>query len=266
MRTLQTLILFLFLLGTVRTYAQECSVSLSGTFQLDSADGGLYDALVFDGAGKVTIHSIVPGTGDFLQVGDMVVVYPDKSMFKFIRKDDHTLVGVSTWVQDQVFRRMENDTVVTPRQPRDEKYAELFYEFYTLTGRDAPGLGTYFSITMDSDLRASMDMLCAEGFPKACLTVANALMLKSPELAAYMRGTADENQKGMPDKEIFDYFMKAIDLNEMDAIAQMGSYFLLLGHKTEAKKVFEKGCDLGHSGCCFALAGLEIGEEEDEEE
>lgn len=239
--------------------AQNCSVSLSGTYQLDPESGdGFYHAFVFDGAGKVDIHAFGEYKGDFFQVGDTIVVYPDKSIFKFLKKDEQTLIGINTWVENQVFRKMENDTVITPMHNRDENYAVQFYEFYTLTGRDAPDLSSYMSINMDSTLHASMNRLCDEGFPKACIAMANALMLASPELTAYFRGSSDEGQKMAPNKDIFQYYVKAIELDELDAIAQLGAYFLMLGHTEEAKKVLEKGCELGHSGCCLSLAGLEI--------
>lgn len=259
-KTNQLLILIFCVFNcTGYVYSQDCSVSLSGTYQLDQKSGeGFYDAFVFDGAGKVDIHAFGAYKGDFLQIGDTIVVYPDKSIFKFLKKDEQTLVGVNTWVKDQIFRKMENDTVITPMHNRDENYASQFYEFYTLTGRNAPDLSTYMTINMDSTLNASMNRLCDEGFPKACITMANALMLTSPELAAYFRGSSDENQKMPPNKDIFQYYVKAIELDELDAIAQLGAYFLMLGHKDQAKEVLEKGCELGHSGCCLSLAGLEI--------
>lgn len=245
-------------------YTQEYSVSLSGTFQLDTTLGkGLYDAFVFDGAGKVGIHAFGESKGDFLQVGDTVIVYPDKSIFVFLMKDEQTLVGINTWVEDQIFRKMENDTTITPMQTRGPDYASQFYEFYTLTGRDAPNLSTYMSINMDSLLNTAMKRLCDEGFPKACITMANALMLNSPAMASLFRSPDEEIQKMAPDKEIFEYYMKAIELNELDAIAQLGAYFLMLGHKEQAMKVLEKGCELGHRECCLSLLGLEISNEEE---
>lgn len=258
-----TLLLALFCIGYA--YTQEYSVSLSGTFQLDTtSEKGLYDAFVFDGAGKVSIHAFGESKGDFLQVGDTIVVYPDKSIFVFLKKNEQTLIGINTWVKDQVFRKMENDTIITPMQPRSPDYAAQFFEFYTLTGRDAPGLSTYMGINTNSSLNTAMRRLCDEGFPKACITMANALMLNSPAMASLFRSPDEEMQKIAPDKEVFDYYMKAIELNELDAIAQLGAYFLMLGHKEEALKVLEKGCELGHRECCLSLLGLEISSEEEE--
>jgi len=246
-------------------YGQEPSVSLLGTYQLDKSSGeGFYEAFVFDGAGKVVIHSLMDYKGDFLQVGDTVVVYPDKSLFVLLKKDEQTLVGVDRWNKDLVFKKMENDTVVAPAYEQDPEYAKQFYEFYTLTGKGEVNLGAYMEIGMDPDLNASMRRLCEEGFPKACITMANTLMLTSPEMAAYFKGSTKEDEKYSPNKEIFQYYMKAIELGEMEAIAQLGAYFLLLGHKEEAQKVFEKGCELGHSGCCFSLVSLEMAEEEED--
>ncbi|WP_163175165.1 sel1 repeat family protein [Bacteroides sp. 51] len=239
------------------THAQECSVSLTGTYKLDSEEG-MYDTFVFDGAGKVNIHAFTEFKGDFFQVGDTVIVYPDKSLFVFLKKDEHTLVGISMWVENLVFKRMPNDTIIVPAQTRGQEYANQFYEFYKLSGREEPNLGTYLGLNTDSNLRASMDKLCDEGFPKACTTIANALMLASPGMAEYFRGDTNENKKIAPNKEIFQYYVKAIELNDLDAIAQLGAYFLMLGHKEEAIKVFEKGCELGHKGCCMSLAGLQM--------
>lgn len=258
-----TLLLAFYCIGHI--YSQEYAVSLSGTFQLDTTSGaGLYDAFVFDGAGKVGIHAFGESKGDFLQVGDTVIVYPDKSIFVFLIKDEQTLVGINTWVENQVFRKMENDTIITPMQTRGPDYADQFYEFYTLTGRDALNLSTYMSINMDSSLKESMNRLCDEGFPKACITMANALMLNSPAMASLFRSLDEEVQKMAPDKEIFEYYVKAIELNDLDAIAQLGAYFLMLGHKEEAMKVLEKGCELGHRECCISLFGLQIDSEEEE--
>ena len=246
------------------TYSQKYTVSLSGTFQLDTTSGGgLYDAFVFDGAGKVGIHAFGESKGDFLQVGDTVIVYPDKSIFIFLKKDEQTLVGINTWVKDHIFRKMGNDTIITPMQTRGPDYAAQFYEFYTLTGRDGTNLSTYMSINMDSSLSASMKRLCDEGFPKACITMANVLMLNSPAMASLFRGPDEEAQKMAPDKEIFGYYMKAIELNDLDAIAQLGAYFLMLGHKEEAIKVFEKGCELGLNECCLSILGIEISSQDE---
>lgn len=242
-------------------HAQDCSVTLLGTYQLDrdSNDDGLYNAFVFDGAGKVEIDaSFTVYNGDFFQVGDTVIVYPDKSIFKFLKKDDNTLVGVNIWVKDQVFKRMENDTVKAPTQLRSENYAAQFYKYYILTDRDAPGLSTYMNITIDSAIRQSMNKLCDEGLPKACITMANAYMLNSSELSSYISGKADENNKMPPNKDVFDYFVKAIELDDLDAVAQLGAYILMLGHKEEAIKILNKGCELGHRGCCISLAALEM--------
>jgi len=258
------LIILSFFFFITHMYAQEYSVSLSGTYQLDPELGedGIYDTFVFNGAGKVTIHSLTEFRGDFLQIGDTVIVYPDKSLFTFLKKDDQTLVGIDMWVKDQVFRKMENDTVITPLQNRNANYAAQFYEYYALTGREAPTLATYMNIAMDPVIQESMRKLCDKGFPRACLTMANALLLTSPEVAAYFRGSTSENKKMPPNKEIFQYFMKAIELDELNGIAQLGSYFLMLGHTDEAVKVFEKGCELGHNECCISLINIEIIKEE----
>ncbi len=245
-------------------YAQQCAVSLSGTYQLDPAsEEGFYDTFVFDGAGKVVIHSGLEFKGDFFQVGDTVVVYPDKSIFTFLKKDEHTLVGLSTWVEGQVFRKMENDTVVTSSQKRGPDYANQFYRYYVLTGREGPSLVTYLNLSMDPAMQAEMEKLCDEGFPKACMVMAGTMMMGGPEVTAFLLGDSGEGKKMEPNKDIVAYYTKAIELGELDAMAELGAYYLMLGDEEEAQKIFEQGCDLGHTGCCLSLGGLEWDMEEE---
>lgn len=259
-KTIRRLVIFLLTVCICGSMvAQDYSVSLSGTFRLDPlVNEGMYDTLVFDGSGKVGIHAFGEYTGDYFQIGDTVVVYPDKSIFVFLKKDDKTLEGISSWVDGQVFRKMEPDTIAAPTQSRAPEYAAQFYEFYTLTGRNGIDLSTYLDINIDPALNASIKRLCDEGFAKACITMANALMMNSPALASLFISSDEEDQVFPPEKEIVEYYIKAIELEEADAIAQLGAYFLLLGHKEEANKVFEKGCELGHKGCCLSLLGESI--------
>ncbi len=209
------------------------------------------------------INSGLEFKGDFFQVGDTVVVYPDKSIFTFLKKDEQTLVGINSWVEGQVFRKMENDTVVVPTQKPGPDYAAQFYRYYVLTGRDGPSLVTYMNLSMDPNLQNAMKKLCDEGFPKACLVMAGTLMMGGPELTAFLSGDSGEGKKTEPNKDIVAYYMKAIELGELDAYAQLGAYYLMLGDMEEARKTFEKGCDLGNLGCCLSLAGPEWEAEEE---
>lgn len=239
--------------------AQNPSVSLSGTYIIDAdSENGLYDTFVFDGAGKVTIHSFLEAQGDFFQIEDTIIVYPDKSTFIFILKDSMTLVGISTWVQDQVFRKMENDTVISPVTNRNSNYAALFYEYYLLTGRDAPDLSTYLNLNTDPDLNATMKRLCEDGFPRACITMANASMMNSPEIFSFLKDSSNDKKKASPNKNVLYYYAKAIEQNELSAISQLAAYFLMLGDKERALQLFEKGCEMGLQDCCFSIAALQF--------
>lgn len=245
-------------------YAQQCSVTLSGTYQLDpSSEKGFYDTFVFDGAGKVTIHAGLEGNGDFFQVGDTVVVYPDKSIFTFLKKDEKTLVGVNSWVEGQVFRKMENDTVVAPAQKPGPDYADQFYKYYVLTDRDGPSLSTYLSLSMDPTQQAGLKELCDEGFPKACLVMAGVLMMGGPEITSFLLQDSDGTEKMKPNKDIVAYYTKAIQAGELNGYAQLGAYYLMAGDEDKARKTFEKGCDLGDLNCCLSLADPSFDSEEE---
>lgn len=242
----------------VSIHAQDYSVSLSGTYRFDSqSEGGFYDAFVFDGAGKVQIHAFMRSKGDFFQIGDTIIIYPEKDALVFLKKDDQTLVGITTWIEDHVFKKMENDTVIPPSQHRSENYAALFYEYYTLVGKESPEL-SILNIRMDTSYHTLMKKLCEKGFPKACITMANASMLSGSLLSLLIQDSPNGDQEIPIDKDVVEYFTKAIELNEPDAVVQLGAYLRLIGHEEEATLIFEKGCELGYRECCLSLTGFQL--------
>lgn len=218
----------------------------------------MYDSFVFDGAGKVTVGSFLNTAYDFFQVGDTVIVFPDKEIFVFLKKDDRTLQGISTWVKGSVYTLLENDTIApaTPR-PDNETHLKQYYRFYQLLGNGAPSLATYMQLNTDRELNAAMNTLCDEGFSKACLTLANAEMVDGVLMKYLMDPSTDK--KPLPaNMRVVAFYERVIKLNDPNGYIQLGAYYTMLNQTEKAKAIFEAGCENGIAQCCFALAGFDI--------
>ena len=70
----------LFVLIANFAFGQKIKNDLHGYYKAES-DTLLYSYFAFDGNGKVDITGF--GKGDYFQKGDSLIIYPDKSIFKF---------------------------------------------------------------------------------------------------------------------------------------------------------------------------------------
>ena len=82
--------------------AQTITNTLKGTFKTKAKDE-LYNPLVFDGKGKVTISEFQEIGYDFFERNDSVVVFVDKIYFVF-KKEKNKLKGISDWVDKKVYK------------------------------------------------------------------------------------------------------------------------------------------------------------------
>lgn len=109
--------------------SQVIDNNIQGYYQAKS-DSNMYSFFEFDGNGKVNIVGL--GTGDYFTKGDSLIIYPDKSIFKFKIKNN-TLVGVSNWVKNETWSR--KDTIVTNNRKDaalSRKKATLLHEYYKI--------------------------------------------------------------------------------------------------------------------------------------
>ncbi|MCF3109359.1 hypothetical protein LL912_11280 [Niabella sp. CC-SYL272] len=238
--------------GIVRSNAQEITNRLQGYFKATS-DTTLYSHFTFDGNGKVDIVGL--GDGYYFQKGDSLIIYPDKSMFKFLVKGDQ-LVGVSEWVGGGVWIYVK-DTVVENKRSDPEaadRIAGLMNRYYDVTTKNEmaflDGTGDDFSLEIKN--------LCDSGLSKACLDYAGLKMIENMGgLGAILEGK-DVPLKKEGDPEVLALIEKALQLGDMEGYAVLGGYYSMLQNQEKAKEVLEKGSELGCRRCVWAAFSLAL--------
>lgn len=242
----------------VSVQAQNISNLLCGTFSFSSTgeeDSAMYDAFVFDGAGKVKIETFMETECDFLQIDDTVVVFTDKDLLLFQLNEDNRMLGLSMWIKDKEYRKVENDTVSCRQSDQNEKWLSQFYEYYRIMKNEDGGLLSFFSLKADTDLENRVKQLCENGFSKACLTMANLSMMNDKNLWLLF---SNSTERMAPDPDVVGFYEKSIELGDLEGYTQLGAYYTMLNMDEEADKLFEKGCELGQKDCCLAKALKEI--------
>ncbi|MBO9620515.1 MAG: hypothetical protein J7539_15940 [Niabella sp.] len=249
------LLICLFVNLSICSQAQKITNELQGYFY-EKADSSLYHFFVFDGNGKVNISGYDDGL--YFQKGDTVIIYPDKSIFKFLLKD-HKLYGVSDWVANSVWE-FNPDSVVAGRRSnavQSDRFANLLFQYYELTPKNQ------WAFLEDTVGRYStaLKTLCDSGLSKACLDLAG---LKISEqlggVMALLKG-APPAKKQQPDPEIMKILQDAIRTGDTNGYAVLGSYHALLGDLDRARDIYEQGNSLGCKKCALALFSMELEKE-----
>lgn len=245
----------LLLAGIVRSNAQEITNRLQGYFKATS-DTTLYSHFTFDGNGKVDIVGL--GDGYYFQKGDSLIIYPDKSLFKFLLKDDQ-LYGVSEWVDGGVWTLVKDTAVENKRTDPEaaDRVARLMNQYYEVKTKDElaflGGADTIYVHTMKN--------LCDSGLSKACLDYAGLKIIENMGGIGAFLGEETGNAKKEADPEVLAIIEKAIQMGDMEGYAVLGGYYSMLQNAEKAKDVLEKGGELGCRRCVWAAFSLALEEE-----
>ncbi|WP_052356505.1 hypothetical protein [Niabella soli] len=249
------LLVCLFVNLSICSQAQKITNELQG-YYYEKTDSSLYHFFVFDGNGKVNISGYDEGL--YFQKGDTVIVYPDKSIFKFLLKD-HKLYGVSDWVANGVWD-FNPDTIVAGKRTNPiqaDRTANLLSQYYELTAKSPWA----FLDDSTGGYSTALKTLCDSGLSKACLDLAG---LKITEqlggVAALLKG-APVAKKQQPDPTIMKILQDAIRTGDANGYAVLGSYHALLGDLDRAKDIYEQGNSLGCKKCALALFSMELEKE-----
>lgn len=237
--------------------AQKISNELHGYFKA-SSDTALYEYFSFDGNGTVDITGM--GNGYYFQKDDSLIVYPDKSIFKFVIKGDK-LYGASDWVSGCVWEKVKDTTVETLRTDpaESDRIAGLLHQYYNLSQR-----GNELSILFegpDSTYVQALKSLCDSGLSKACLDYAGLKTLEDIGGIATLFDSKKQMKKQTPNQEIVDIIYRAIDLGDTNGYEVLGGYYAAIGDVQAARESFELGGELGCAKCAMALFSLELEEE-----
>jgi hypothetical protein len=226
--------------------------NLQGYYQAKS-DSNMYSFFEFDGNGKVNITGI--GTGDYFIKGDSLIIYPDKSIFKFKIKNN-TLVGTSSWVENETW--IKKNTVVTNKRKEDgssQKLALLLYEYYNSFGEKSS-----FDFVFDNEnsktKNKKINELCNQGLSKACLDYFGILLIADQGLGSFLN--SDEKTKPKDENsEIIALGNKIIAQGDPEGYTVLGAYFYVLGNKEKAVQLWNLGMEKGSQKSAVALMQIE---------
>jgi hypothetical protein len=248
-------LLVILLLFSNLINSQVIDNKIEGYYQAES-DSNMYSFFEFDGDGKVNIAGL--GTGDYFTKGDSLIIYPDKSIFKFKIKGK-TLLGFSKWVGNKTWVR--KDTVTTNNRKDaavSQNKAALLYEYYKLTGTSKALDFMLAEKTQDSHTE-KISMLCNKGLGKACLDYFGILLIQDQGLGSLLN--PEKNEKAKPaNKQLIALGNKIIAQGELEGYTVLGSYYYILGDQKKAEELWNTGADKGSQKSAMALFQLEVGQ------
>ncbi|WP_029268991.1 hypothetical protein [Flavobacterium sp. KJJ] len=251
MKKVNILLLIISLCNLIN--GQVIDNKLQGYYKAKS-DSAMYSFFEFDGNGKVNIVGI--GTGYYFTKGDSLIVYPDKSLFKFKIKNN-TLIGASSWVENETW--IKKDTVVANNRKDavlSQKNAVLLNEYYKIT--DSRTALDYMLSDTDTKAHAEkISQLCNQGLSKACLDYFGMLLLQDQGFETLLNNQKNEKSKPI-NPVIIALGNKIIAQGEIEGYTVLGAYYYLLGNKEKAKELWNTGADKGSQQSAMGLMQMEI--------
>lgn len=251
-------VLCLLMVGSIQVASgQKISNELQGYFKA-SYDTAMYEYFTFDGNGRVDIMGM--GNGYYFQKEDSLIVYPDKSIFKFVVKGDK-LYGASDWVDGCVWEKVKDTTIETLRTDplESDRIAGLLCQYYNVKSK-----GSELSLLFegpDSTYAQTLKSLCDSGLSKACLDYAGLKILDNMGGIAALYSSKKQIKKQAPNQDIVDMIYRAIELGDTNGYEVLGGYYAAIGDIQAARETFELGGELGCGKCGIALFSLELEEE-----
>lgn len=246
------------IVGGIQTLsAQKITNELHGYFKA-SSDTAMYEYFTFDGNGRVDIMGM--GNGYYFQKGDSLIVYPDKSIFKFVIKGDK-LYGASDWVNGDVWEKVKDTTIETLRTDPEasDRIAGLLHQYYTIK-KGGSELSLLFE-GPDSTYENTLKNLCDSGLSKACLDYAGLKILEDMGGVGALFDSKKQVKKRAPNQEILKIIYDAIELGDTNGYEVLGGYYAAIGDIKMARESLESGQELGCGKCGLALFSLELEEE-----
>ena len=209
-------------------WAQHLKADFCGAYECPAS---LYERFEFYGNGKVRIGASLDDVlRDFFQYNDTLVVYPDKSMFRFTVQSDGSLKGISNWVADSLWKKVANDTVQCGQSTllSTDRLQQMYaYEQVMLRSARTP------RTNVDNEQIMNMlDTLCSQGYGKAC----NSLGM----LYLFTRGA----------EEALAVWDKGCALNDANCCKNIADEYKERKDLARAKIYYEKACGLGDFAAC----------------
>ena len=232
---------------------QKIDNNLQGYYHAKS-DSSIYSFFEFDGNGKVNIVGM--GSGDYFIKGDSLIVYPDKSIFKF-RIKNNELVGASSWVENETW--IKKDTVVPNNRKNDvlsKKKANLLYEYYILSS-DGSTLDFMLDDATAKAKKEKINTLCNDGLSKACMDYFGMLLIEDQGMENLLNPEKSATSKPL-NIEIIALGNKIISQGEPEGYTLLGTYYYISGKKEKAIEQWNLGADKGSQKAAMALFQIEM--------
>jgi hypothetical protein len=251
MKKFHFLILLIFLSNLANS--QVIDNNLQGYYEAKSGSS-MYSFFEFDGNGKVSIVGI--GTGDYFIKGDSLIIYPDKSIFKFKIKNK-TLIGASNWVNNETWIRKDTVVANNRKDPiQAKKKAVLLNEYYKMSDGEST-LDFMLDDAKTKEKKQKINKLCNDGLSKACMDYFGMILIEDQGLGALLN--PEKNTKSKPlNTEIIALGNKIISQGEPEGYTLLGTYYYILGNKDKAMEQWNLGVDNGSQKSAMALFQIEM--------
>jgi len=242
------------LLAGIISNAQTPSNTIEGYFKSNKKDA-LYTSIHLDGRG----HALINGgfNAEYVQNGDKLYVFPDKSVFVF-KVENGKLKGESSWVEKAIFKKSEipfsEEPFTFPSYTID---AELLFDFYKLNYKEGADEGSFYMFENEEDYMKQTAALCDKGLTAACGAYFGILYLQSAgglESLLVENAVKDFSENSQMEK----IANRMITLGDARGYGLLGSYLYALGKEEEAVKVYNEGMEKGDQNCAAVLFQLEL--------
>jgi len=234
--------------------AQAPSNTIEGYFKSSKKDA-LYTSIHLDGKGHALINDGFQA--EYVQNGDKLYVFPDKSVFVF-KVENGKLKGESSWVEKATFKKIEvpfsEEPFVFPSYTID---AGLLYDFYKLNYKEGTDEGSFYIFENEEDYVKQTAALCDKGLTAACGAYFGTLYLQS---AGGLESLLDEEAKKdfSSNPQMEKIANRMIKLGDARGYGLLGSYLYAIGKEEEAVKIYNEGMEKGDQNCAAILFQLEM--------
>lgn len=234
--------------------AQTPSNNLEGYFKNNKKDA-LYTSIHLDGKGHALINEGFQA--EYMQNGEKLYVFPDKSVFVF-KVEDGKLKGESNWVEKAVFRKNEVPFSEEPFAfPAYTVDPVLLFDFYKLNYKEGTDEGSFYMFEAEDDYLKKTMALCDKGLTSACGAYFGLLYLQS---AGGLNALLDKNAlKGFSkNPQMEEVANRMITMGDVRGYGLLGSYLYAIGEEEEAHEIYKQGMEKGDQNCAAVLFQLEL--------
>ena len=233
-------LLLVLLLIASNVNAQQAQNLLLGNFTTNCSSS-YYRSLTFDNNGKLNIDASI---AEYFIIGDTLIAFPDKDIFKFIIKGD-SLYGVSDWVKDIVWNKTQEavENKRTDHQKAVEN-AELLYEYYLKTRLNIDQIDQIFDRNKFEQYQSVLESLCNRNLIRACKEYFATLALeRMAEIKNASNDSTDKELTANPEMLKIIEKVKSMDVDEGNFLE--ANYLIMTGQTEAGEKIL---IDLVNSG------------------